>query len=156
MKTRLFPIAFFVATLILFSNANAAGEYGNFEDYTITQLENGISNSDIDAAWYLSYESDESPIVISFKANKHCKTYLVRGDHFEVVYECSKKGFGVREVKSSESIFPTVLNEAVLNETEMAKQKVITQGPISHEEALALIASYLPDLVNPSYQHLLN
>jgi hypothetical protein len=127
-----------------------------FDGYTIKQMEHAELFTGVDAAWILTYDNPECPILISFRKNKNCKTYIVRGNHFEVVYECSKAGFGARMVKKSESMLPHQLNTEVLNSEELAKQRILTPDRVNDERALALIAAYLPDLVNPSYRHLLD
>lgn len=156
MKNRIFQFASVILLVGLSLSLSAASGNRTYDDYTITPLEQHELSSGIDKAWALTYETNESPIVISFKHNKHCKTYIVRGDHFEVVYECSKKGFGARLVKNSEGLFPAELTEAVLNNDELSRQRILTQGSVDDQRALVLIAAYLPDLINPGYQHLLN
>lgn len=156
MKTRLFQLATVAVLITLSLSLSAAGGSRMFEDYTIKEMQHAELFTGVDAAWTLTYDNQECPILISFTKNKDCKTYVVRGDHFEVVYECSKEGFGARMVKKSESMFPRQLTSAVLNSEELAKQRILTPNRVTDERALALIAAYLPDLVNPSYQHLLN
>lgn len=156
MKARLFQFATAIVLVCLTMSVSAAGGNRVFEEYTITAVETSELSSGIEKAWKLAYDTDESPIVITYKSNGKCKTYIVRGDHFEVVYECSKKGFGARMVKGSESLFPYELNSAVLNSSELAKQRILTPDRVDDKRALGLIAGFLPDLVNPSYQHLLN
>ncbi len=156
MKTRLFQLATVVVLITLSLSLSAADRSRMFEEYTIKQMEHAELFTGVDAAWTLTYDNQECPILISFKKNKNCKTYIVRGDHFEVVYECTKVGFGARMVKKSESRFPRLLTAAVLNSEELAKQQILTPNRVDDERALALIAAYLPDLVNPSYRHLLN
>ncbi|WP_163711879.1 hypothetical protein [Mangrovibacterium lignilyticum] len=156
MKNRIFQFATVVVLLSLSLSLSAASGNRTYDDYTIEPMEQANLIQGVDKAWRLAYATDESPIVISFKNGKHCKTYVVRGDHFEVVYECTKKGFGARMVKSSERMFPVELTRAILNETELSKQRILTPDKVDDQRALALIAGFLPDLVNPSYQHLLN
>ncbi|PTN09341.1 hypothetical protein [Mangrovibacterium marinum] len=156
MKTRLFQFASVVLLMTLSLSLSAAGGNRSFEDYTIKQMEYAELFTGVDAAWTLTYDNQESSILISFKKNKNCKTYVVRGDHFEVVYECSPDGFGARMVKKSERMFPQQLTAAVLNSEELAKQRILTPNRVDDERALGLIAAFLPDLVNPSYRHLLN
>ena len=156
MKNRIFQLATVIVLLTLSLSLSAAGGNRTFDDYSIKEVQHAELFTGVDAAWTLTYGNQDCPILISFKKNKDCKTYLVRGDHFEVVYECTKDGFGARMVKKSESMFPRQLNAAVLNSEELARQRILTQDKVTDERALALIAGFLPDLVNPSYQHLLN
>lgn len=157
MKNRILQFVT-VAVLLSLSLSLSAATSGNrtYDDYTITPVGQELLTTGVEKAWVLAYTTGESPIVISYKNNKHCRTYIVRGDHFEVVYECSKKGFGARMAKGSESMFPYELSNLVLNRTELGRQKILTPDKVDDQRALSLIAAYLPDLVNPSYQHLLN
>lgn len=156
MKNRIVRFAFVVVLLGVGLSASAVSGNRIYEDYTITPVEQEELTAGVEKAWILTYGGDESPIVISFKSGKRCKTYIVRGEHFEVAYECSRKGFGARMVKSSESNIPYELNSAVLNREQLARQRILTPDEVNDERALTLIAGFLPDLVNPSYQHLLN
>lgn len=156
MKNRILQFAAVVFLVVASLSVNAATGSRTFDDYTIVPVDQAELSSGVDRAWLLAYDSNESPIVISYAQGKYCKTFIVRGDHFEVVYECTKKGFGARLVKDLEGFYPQELTGAVLNSDEMKRQRIITPGPVSDERALNLIAAYLPDLINPAYQHLLN
>lgn len=156
MKNRFLQFAAVIFLVVLSLSVSAASGSRSFNEYTITPVEQTELSAGVDKAWLLAYGSDESPIQISYIQGKYCKTFIVRGDHFELVYECTKKGFGARLVKDSEGIFPEQLTEAVLNSDELKRQRILTAGPVSDERALGLIAAYLPDLINPAYQHLLN
>lgn len=156
MKNRIFQLAIVAVLVTVGLSVSAAGGNRMFDDYTITEMQHAELFTGVDAAWTLTYDNQDCPILISFTKNKDCKTYVVRGDHFEVVYECTEDGFGARMVKKSESMFPRQLNTAVLNSEELARQRILTPNRVTDERALALIAAFLPDLVNPSYQHLLN
>ena len=48
------------------------------------------------------------------------------------------------------------ISRAVISREEMKRQQIITPNRVDDERALGLIASYLPDLVNDGYTHLLN
>jgi len=62
----------------------------------------------------------------------------------------------VKKVKKSWSSVPLEICSAVLNAEEMKKQGIITPNGVDDEKALGLIASYLPQLLNENYTHLLN
>ena len=156
MKNRIFRFAFVVVLVGAGLSLRAANTSRTDNEYKITPVQQTELTDGIDKAWTLAYGPGESPITISFKSGKHCKTYIVRGAHFEVVYECTRKGFGARLPRSSESILPESLNSRVVNDTELGKQRILTSDPVDDDRALSLIAAYLPDLVNPSYQYLLN
>jgi hypothetical protein len=38
----------------------------------------------------------------------------------------------------------------------MARQEIITPNRVNDEKAMGLIASFLPDLINDGYTHILN
>jgi len=155
MKNRTFQFVFVVVLLSLSLSLNAATGDRTYGEYTITPVEQEELSPEFEKAWTLSYSPDGTPILISYKTGKHCKTYIVRGDHFEVAYECTKDGFGARMVKSKERVFPVELTSAVLSQNELANQRILTPDRVDDERALALIAGFLPDLIEPSYQHLL-
>lgn len=82
--------------------------------------------------------------------------YAVHSEFFDVCFVCNEKGFGARRLRSSLCNARPEFNKAVINENELARQKVITPNQVDDETAVGLIASYLPMLLNPAYKHLLN
>jgi hypothetical protein len=156
MKNKIFT----AITIFVFSFAALAVEASEidrtFSDYEISKVTTKALSSGADDAWVLSYDKNESPIVITLHKTKRCNYYVVRAEHFEVAYLCNKKGFGASWVKSSYSNYPEELTRKVINDSELERQRILTSNQPTNEEALELIASYLPDLVNPSYKHLLN
>lgn len=155
MKTKITQILVLILLVGSSFTLSAATSSRSFDDYTITEISQSNLTPGIDRAWALNYEPNSSPISILFKKGRYCKTYIVRGDHFEIVYECTRNGFGARLVKDSESLFPSELTDAVVNSDELARQRILTPGPVDDERALSLIAAFLPDLINPGYLHLL-
>jgi len=127
-----------------------------FSDYDIVPVSNQDLSSKAEKAWVLSYDNEESPIVITLHETKREKNYVVRAEHFEVSYVCCKKGFGASLVKSGYSEIPQEIISRVINAEELSRQKILTPNQVTEEQALDLIAAYLPDLINPSYKHLLN
>ncbi|WP_423129515.1 hypothetical protein [Gaoshiqia sp. Z1-71] len=105
--------------------------------------------------WALSYAAGESPIVITMSETKKGKVYVVRAHHFEVAYVSGKKTFGARKVNISEQRVPAEYTDSVINRSELARQRILTPRSVDDDLAIELIASYLPDLINPSYRHLL-
>ncbi|MCW0482124.1 hypothetical protein [Gaoshiqia sediminis] len=156
MKKSFFKLFAIVALLAVAFSVNALAGDRAFADYKITPVENQELKTGAECAWLLTYNENESQIMIELQRTKRCKNYIVRGDHFEVVYVCSGNGFGARAAKMSECKLPVELTSQVINANELAKQRLISSNPMDDEKALGLIAAYLPDLVNPSYQHLLN
>ena len=76
MKTRLFQLATVVVLITLSLSLSAADRSRMFEEYTIKQMEHAELFTGVDAAWTLTYDNQECPILISFKKNKNCKTYI--------------------------------------------------------------------------------
>ncbi len=156
MKNKMLKLVGVVIFAMVAISAVAATGEKTFDDYVITPVEKQNLQAGIDQAWVLSYNDNESPIVITLKKDKKCNTYLVRADHFEVAYVCTERGFGARSVKPSESNVPLEFTSQVINYEELARQRILSAAKVDVDMALGLIAAYLPDLVNPSYQHLLN
>jgi hypothetical protein len=128
----------------------------SFNDYDIVPVSNQDLSSKADKAWILSYDNEEVPIVITLHETKRTKNYVVRAEHFEVSYVWRKKGFGASLVKAEYSEIPAEIVSRVINSEELNRQKILTPNQVTEEQALDLIAAYLPDLINPSYKHLLN
>ncbi|WP_372772484.1 hypothetical protein [Mangrovibacterium sp.] len=154
MKNRFFQIVGIVVLLSLSLSLSAASGNRTDGDYRITPVPQTELASGIDKAWTLVYSTSESPISIEFQCSKRCTTYCVRGENFEVVYECSRKGFGARKAKASESTIPQELNMIVVNKEEIGRQQILTSEKVDDERALTLIAAYLPDLLNTRYNTL--
>lgn len=127
-----------------------------FSDYDIVPVSTQDLSSKAEKAWVLSYDNEESPIVITLHETKREKNYVVRAEHFEVSYVCCKKGFGASLVKPGYSEIPEEIISRVINSEELNRQKILTPNQVTEDQALDLIAAYLPDLINPSYKHLLN
>ena len=70
--------------------------------------------------------------------------------------KASSNGFGAKELRKSWSKVPKKISSAVINQEQLKRQEVITQSKVDDEKALGLIASFLPDLINDDYTHLLN
>lgn len=121
-------------------------------NFTITATDNSVNAS----AWSLKYAESENAFTITMTDNHGEKIYNVRSKFIEVAYVMNKKGFGARLVKTGKAQVEYQILEKILNMDELGKQKVISAEPVNNETALNLIASYLPDLINDNYKHLLN
>ncbi len=147
----LFVICVFIAT----TYANAIGLRSEFIDYKIEEI-NVNPSEGMEKVWKLTYNGGEKPVtVVKRDLPKGC-AYVVNTDFFEVCYASTPKGFGTRTVKRSWSTVPMQINDAVINSNEVQKQQVILPGKVDDETALGLIASFLPNLLNDDYKHLLN
>lgn len=156
MKNTILTVLVILALTMVATVSKATDANSMFNDYEITQVSNQDLQNGADKAWVLTYNANESPITITLHQTKRSKYYVVKGDNFEIAYECCKKGFGATYVKSAYSEVPFVLTNSVINEGELSRQKLLTTSQPTEKEALDLIAAYLPDLVNASYKHLLN
>ncbi|MGV8139444.1 MAG: hypothetical protein AB2L20_29970 [Mangrovibacterium sp.] len=146
-----------MATLLLsvvFFSASAVSADALAANYVIVPVARQDLGLGVEQAWKLSYDENRAPIVVELFNSKKGKTFIVRTDHFEVAYVSSPKGFGARKVRISESKVPDSLTSQVINEEELAKQRILSTEEVDEKAAIELIAAYLPDLVNSSYKHL--
>lgn len=142
----------FVASI----SANATGLRTDFKEYEISTVNDLFVGNNVNAIWTLSYSTQESPVTVVKRKTNEGAEYIVRSKYFEVSYAATASGFGTKEVRSSWSNVPKKISKAVISQEEMKKQQIITPNKVDDERALGLIASYLPDLINDGYTHLLN
>lgn len=154
-KVSLFSLI--VACLLVVTNvANATGSRTEFKDFSITAMDDLVLGKRVEAVWTISYSSDEKPVTVVKRNTLEGTEYVVHSQFFEVCYLASAEGFGTKEVRSSLRNVPKKINNAVISHEEFMRQQIITPNKVDDEKALGLIASYLPDLVNDGYTHLLN
>jgi hypothetical protein len=115
--------------------------------YQITELEPEIVNKETLRKFQLTYENGNAPITIFLNERTKCKDYIVRSNVMEVQYVCNKQGFGATTVNSKFSMYPEQTNELFLSTEALGYQSKITDGEISIEKALGLIACYYPSLL---------
>jgi hypothetical protein len=141
--------AFFIFTgqAVVVGNVVAAPN----NNFSIMPADNTVNSS----AWILKYSASENGFKIFMSENNGEKEYTVRSKFFEVVYILNRNGFGARMVKGNKAQVPAQILEKILNRDALKNQKVISGASTSHETALNLIASYLPDLINDNYKYLL-
>ncbi len=157
MKKISYVIVFAFALMLNINNAQATGTRSAFNDYEINLIQDFHMAKHVQAVWMLSYgDSNETSITVVKKKTFDGIEYRIQSECFSVNYILTPEGFGVKNAKNSWSSVPQRINRAVLNQDEMARQKVITLTKVTDEQALGLIASYLPDLLNDGYTHLLN
>lgn len=147
----LFLVCFFVVIY-----AGAAEINKGLRNYEIEAVENAELGKDVQKVWNLTYEGSENPITVVKRSNLDGTFYIVNSKFFEVCYLSSSNGFGARQVKKVWSNVPRQINTVILNAEEMKRQQTLTPGKVNDEVALGLIASYLPELINDQYIHLLN
>jgi hypothetical protein len=145
-----------VCLLVVSISASATGLRTEFKAYEISTVDDLYVGKNVNAIWTLSYSAEETPITVVKRTTAGGAEYVVRSKFFEVSYAATAAGFGTKNVRSSWSNVPKKITKAVLNQEEMKRQQVITPNKVDDETALGLIASYLPDLVNDGYTHILN
>jgi len=144
--------AFFLISLA----SNATGLRTEFKAYEIEELSNLYMGKEVKALWTVQYSANEEPVTIVKRKTLEGTEYVVHSKHFEVSYAATAEGFGAKQTRRGWSNVPKKITNAVINHEELARQKIITPNKVDDEKALGLIASYLPDLVNDGYTHLLN
>lgn len=155
MKSTILFIAAFALFLFAVSSVNAVNANKLENVYVISEVEHLHLGNNIEKVWTLSYSEQESPITIALYESAHGKKYVVRSKFFEVLYASDKTGFGVRKMHHSLKQVPEDINSKVLNQQQMKNQQILKPGVLTDEDALNLIASYLPELLNEDYNHLI-
>ncbi|HZH71703.1 MAG TPA: hypothetical protein VFD91_04380 [Mariniphaga sp.] len=147
-----------IAAMIFTVNMKAlSGNIGKeLINYEIEAIENINLGSDVEKVWNLTYEGSENPITVIKRNTSDGSAFIVSSKFFEVCYMCGANGFGARSVKKAWSSVPNQINSVILNSQELKKQQVISPSKVDDEKALGLIASFLPNLLNEQYLHLLN
>ncbi len=154
-KLNLF-LSLFVALLFVTVTVNASGIHRGFDKCQIKSVDDMFVGKKIERVWTLNYNPDEASVTVLKRKNATGTDYMVRSAYFEVCYSVTKEGFGAKKMKSGLCNIPLRISKAVLDPKEMENQKIITANKVDDETAIGLIASYLPDLLNDNYTHLLN
>lgn len=147
---------FVVSLFFVTAYAGAAEILKGFNNYQIEVVDNIHLGKSVEKVWSLKYEGSEVPVTVIKRTTMEGTFYVVNSKYFEVCYLSSSNGFGVRTVKKSWSSVPRQINSVVLNPEELKNQKILTPSKVDDDKALGLIASYLPNLLNDQYTHLLN
>jgi hypothetical protein len=145
-----------LAVLLLVSSvsfANSGKKVAN--EFEIIPVEDLRLGNSIEKVWKISYSEAETPVTIVLRSVGEVKEYIVRSEFFDVLYVLDKEGFGIRKMPASLKEVPGKITSRVLNKEQLKNQRILTPHKISETYALELIASYLPDLVNEDYKHLL-
>lgn len=137
-------------------SALATGFRNEFKEYKIKAIEDVNVGKDVKAIWSISYSNNEVPVTVIKRNIQNGIEYAVYSKYFEVSYLSSAKGFGTKVVRKSKSSVPQKINNAIINMKEFKKQEILTPNNVNDEQALDLIANYLPFLLNEGYTHLLN
>lgn len=137
-------------------SAQASGTRTEFNSYEITTVNELHMGKKVQAIWTVSYSKAEEPVTIVKRKTFEGVEYVVQNKYFAVSYLSTVNGFGAKEVRKSWSGVHKKLNEAVINKEELSKQKLITTNKVNDDYAIGLIASFLPELINDDYTHILN
>lgn len=156
MKKLNYVIVFSFVFFVSISLAQATETRSSFNNYEISRVQDLHMGKHIQAVWRLSYSADEIPVTVVKRKTFEGIEYRVQSEYFSVCYLATPESFGVKDSKCSWSTVPKKINRAVINQQELNRQEIITNQKVSDNQALGLIASYLPDLVNDGYTHLLN
>ncbi len=142
---------FFVTTTV-----SATGIRSEFKNFEIEKVDNLFLGKQVQEVWTLSYSKSEQPVTVVKRHSLEGTEYVVYSKHFEVSYAATLNGFGAKAVRRSWSNVPKKITKAVINDEQLQRQQIITPNKVDDEKALGLIASFLPDLINDGYTHLLN
>lgn len=153
MKNNLFRNTFAVALLLVASTSIATTTKNSA--FEIKPVENLYLGKNIEKVWTVAYSQQENPVTITLTKNGSAKEFVVRSEFFEVVYVSGKEGFGVKCLDKSDCQVPVAISSSVLNKEQLKYQRIISPEPVADDYALELIASYLPDLLNDGYKHLI-
>ncbi len=149
----IFVMVLFVGLTV---SANATGLRTAFKSYDIEEVDNLYMGKTVKALWTLSYNHSEEPVTIVKRKTIEGTEYVVHSKYFEVSYLATVNGFGAKELRRSWSDVPKKITNAVICKEELARQQIIVPNMVDDKTALGLIASFLPDLINDDYTHLLN
>ena len=156
MKNLNYVTILVVGFLFVAISANATGIRNEFKEYEITTVNDIHVGRSVKAIWTLSYSTNEAPVTVVKRKTLEGIEYVVQTKYFAVSYSSTANGFGAKEVRSTWTNVPKKISNAVINKDQLAKQQIITPNKVNDEVALGLIASYLPELINENYTHLLN
>ena len=155
MKSKAISLLFVI--IFIFSSGAIANENTSFsDDYKISLKEGFEPGKSFQQSWEITYGESKRPVQVLLKKTKKAEQYIVRCNYFELKYVSTKNGFGVRPLNASETLVPEVLNNKVINQTHFKSQRIISLSNVEQEEALKLIADFLPELVNDAYKNILN
>ena len=156
MKKSVFLFAIAIVVILSSKSLFASETSSEFNNYKITEVNDLYLGKDVKAVWKISYSSTEVPVTVVKHKTLEGTEYVVHSKFFDVCYLASSNGFGAKEVRNCCKVVPKKITSAVINKDQMKRQQIITPNKVDDERALGLIASYLPDLINEGYTHLLN
>lgn len=156
MKKSVFLIAIAFVLVLSTQNILATENRSDLKDYSISEVDDLYLGKEVKAIWKISYSEDETPVTVVKQKTPRGTEYVVHSKFFEVSYVASDEGFGVKKVRKASRNVHKKVNDAVLSQEQMQKQQLITPNKVSDDMALNIVASFLPELINDGYTHLLN
>lgn len=155
MKTKLGVLTMGLLLVCLFTSAKEKGNallsgqsMTELGSYTIQESAKALTIGDEALKTYeLSYNNSDSPVLIGVKKTKKCMNFIVRTDNFEVEYVCNNHVFGVKRINKEYQTISTDAINAMLDNSDYFRQRVISQNPKNEAELLGLIACYFPSLI---------
>lgn len=154
-RIKFLPLWVAVVCFAVFTvNAGTTGR--DFTKYEITPVDDLNLGTKFEKVWTISYESSRVPVTVVKHKTRDGFDYAVHSEFFEVCYSLTSTGFGVKKMRKAWCTVAPEINRAVINTSEMERQRILTPNRVDDEMALGLIASFLPSLLNPAYTHLLN
>jgi len=91
------------------------------------------------------YDNPRHNMKIAVLDKKNCKSYIAFAENYWFKYDCTREGFGVRKVMFRN---PTVKDD--FDAQEFHNQSILVKKRrIEKDQAIGLIAAYLPKLQNP-------
>ncbi len=95
----------------------------------------------------LVYQNAKNPVTIYLDEKENCRDYIVRSKNMEIKYVCKKNGFGAQLLSGKYVKYDPKVNSYFIATDELTNQSRISEGGITPENALGLIASYYPSLL---------
>lgn len=149
----------FIISIVAFLFAiNAQAKNIVKETNTFTIITNEVVQPAGEAinSWVIKYGEENKQFEVFKNTTRKGEEYIVRNANFEVRYINNDKGFGVKWINNKQSEIPYEITKAVINQTEMKNQSLLSPKQLSEEKALDYIASFVPFLLNENYKHILN
>ncbi|MGF7140318.1 hypothetical protein [Roseimarinus sediminis] len=156
MKRIILTNAILIVFLISVLSVNAKGIVKATESFTISTNDAVEATLDFEKSWNINYGDSSKGITVYKNVTKKGEEYIVKNNFFEVRYVNTAEGFGVKSVKRSQSTVDPMINEAVIDQQQMSYQSKLSPKQLNEEKALNYIASFVPQLLNENYSHILN
>ncbi len=155
-RTNLLSAIFMMLIVILGINASASeNEAINLKgdsntkmgSYQIKELPAENINGETLRKFELTYENGKHPVVIYLDEKSNCRDYIVRSKNMEIKYVCKKSGFGAQLLSGKLAKYDPTVNTYFIANDELNNQARISDGGLTVDNALGLIASYYPALL---------